>query len=87
MTQELELDKYRVQKAELDNELEQLKRVTDVIGTQTARQKASADQVSLLQRVQSVGHLTVELVNELVDSIDIYPGGRVEVVWKAPDTS
>ena len=43
MTQELELDKYRVQKAELDNELEQLKRVTDVIGTQTARQKASAD--------------------------------------------
>ena len=87
VTQELELDKYRVQKAELDNELEQLKRVTDVIGTQTARQKASADQVSLLQRVQSVGHLTVELVNELVDSIDIYPGGRVEVVWKAPDTS
>lgn len=77
VVQELELDEYKVQKAELDNELEQLKQVTDVIGTQTE------DQASLLQRVQSTGHLTVELVDELIDRVDIYPDGRVEPIWSS----
>lgn len=82
VVQKLELDEYKVQKAELDNELEQLKQVTDVIGTQTTRQKASADQASLLQRLRSENYLTVELVDTLIARVDIYPDGRVEPIWR-----
>lgn len=80
--QELSLDEYKTQKAELDKEVVRLKQSLDI-----SQQHVDAGQAGLLQRLQSAGHLTVELVDELVGSIDIYPGGRVEVIWKAPDAS
>ena len=87
VVQELSLDEYKVQKAELDKEAARLNRTLDISGIQTSRQHIDAGQTDLLQQFQTADHLTVELVDALIDSISIYPGGRVEVVWKSPDTS
>lgn len=79
--QKINLQDYKVQQAKLDGELERFKQTLAIVSTQVAGQRDTADQASLLQRLQATDHLTVELVDELIDRVDIYPG-RVKPIWR-----
>ena len=79
--QKINLENYKIQQAKLDSELEQFKQALAIVNTQVAGQRDAADWASLLQRLQTENHLTVELVDVLVGRVDIYPG-RVEPIWR-----
>lgn len=79
--QKINLENYKIQQAKLDSELEQFKQTLAIVNTQVAGQKDAADWASLLQQLQTENHLTVELVDALVDRVDIYTG-RVEPIWR-----
>lgn len=79
--QKINLENYKIQQAKLDSELEQFKQTLAIVNTQVAGQRDAADWASLLQRLQTENHLTVELVDALVDRVDINTG-RVEPIWR-----
>lgn len=79
--QRINLENYKIQQAKLDSELEQFKQTLAIVNTQVAGQRDAADWASLLQRLQTENHLTVELVDALVDRVDINTG-RVEPIWR-----
>lgn len=82
VVRELSLDEYKAQKAELDKEVVCLKQALDISRIQTSRKYVDAGQTDLLQQLQTTDHLTVELVNQLIDRVEVHPEGHVIPTWK-----
>ena len=82
VTQEFGLEEYRVQKAGIDEELYRLRRTLAATKEQTEQTRATCDQIGLLNRLYETGCLTIELADELVDRVEVYPDGRVEPIWR-----
>ena len=82
VTQEFGLEEYRVQKAGIDEELYRLRRTLAATKEQTEHTRATYDQIGLLNRLYETGCLTIELADELVGRVEVYPDGRVEPIWR-----
>ena len=82
VTQKFRLEEYRVQKAGIDEELYRLRRTLAATKEQTEQTRATCDQIGLLNRLYETGCLTIELADELVGRVEVYPGGRVEPIWR-----
>lgn len=82
VVQEINWEDYKVQKAKLDGELDRHRQTLANVSTRIAGRRDAEDQASLLQRLQAENHLTVELVDELIDRVEIYSDGRVEPIWR-----
>lgn len=78
VAQKINLEDYKNQKSKLDSELEQYKQTLAIVSTQMTGRREAEDQGSLLHRLQEAGCLTIELADELINRVDIYPDGRVE---------
>ena len=53
-----------------------------IVRAQITGRRDAEDQGSLLHRFQEAGCLTIELADDLIDRVDIYPDGRVEPIWR-----
>lgn len=82
VAQKINLEDYKNQKAKLDGELEQYKQTLAIVRAQITGRRDAEDQGSLLHRFQEAGCLTIELADDLIDRVDIYPDGRVEPIWR-----
>ena len=82
VAQKINLEDYKNQKAKLDGELEQYKQTLAIVSAQMTGRRDAEDQGSLLHRFQEAGCLTIELADDLIDRVDIYPDGRVEPIWR-----
>lgn len=82
VAQKINLEDYKKQKAKLDGELEQYKQTLAIVRAQITGRRDAEDQGSLLHRFQEAGCLTIELADDLIDRVDIYPDGRVEPIWR-----
>lgn len=80
--QKINLGDYKNQKAKLDGKLEQYKQTLAIVSAQMTGRRDTEDQGSLLHRLQEAGCLTIELADDLIDRVDIYPDGRVEPIWR-----
>ena len=80
--QKINLEDYKNQKAKLDGELEQYKQTLAIVSAQMTGRRDAEDQGSLLHQLQEAGCLTIELADDLIDRVDIYPDGRVEPIWR-----
>lgn len=80
--QEINREDYKVQKAKLDGELDQYRQTLAITRARIAGRRDTADQGSLLHRLQEAGCLTIGLADELIDRVDIYPDGRVAPIWR-----
>ena len=82
VAQKINLKDYKNQRAKLDSELKQYRQALAIVSTQMTERKEAKDQGSLLHRLQEAGCLTIELADELINRVDIYFEGRVELIWK-----
>ncbi len=82
VAQKLGLEGYRVQKDGVDKELNRLRRALAVAKERTEQTWAAHDQAGLLSRLYEAGSLTIELADELIDRVEIYPEGKVELAVK-----
>lgn len=82
VAQKINLEDYKNQKAKLDGELEQYKQTLAIVSAQMTGRRDAEDQGSLLHQLQEAGCLTIELADDLIDRVDIYPDDRVEPIWR-----
>ena len=89
--QEIDAGQYSVQKAELDAELIRLNRVYTTLSAQTIKLKANCDKKNKTREIagditNEIG-LTHALMDLLIDKVYVYPGNRIEIIWKVADFS
>lgn len=82
VAQKINLEDYKNQKAKLGGELEQYKQTLAIVSAQMTGRRDAEDQGSLLHQLQEAGCLTIELADDLIDRVDIYPDDRVEPIWR-----
>lgn len=80
---------YKSQKAAVDIELDRLRAVHSALEAYTARmqmdEQTKSARAKLAQEATEAGGLTVGLAETLIDRVYVYPGNRVEIVWKMKD--
>jgi len=80
-------DAYKAEKAKIDGELARLVRAYDNLKAETTAMSAAKNTDDELRRlaetVVSAEMLSRPLVDMLIDKVFVYPGNRVEIVWKA----
>ena len=80
---------YKTKKATLDAEMNHLKHTLDALKADAAilsAAKASDDELrKLADATLGTDKLTRPLVELLIDKVFIYPGNRIEIVWKVAD--
>jgi hypothetical protein len=86
---ELDAAGYKTQKSEIDVELDRLCRIADNLNAETtaiSAAKSSDDEIRKLAETALVDKkLTRPLVDLLIDKVFVYPGNRVEILWKVAD--
>jgi hypothetical protein len=87
---EISVDVYKEEKSKIDAELSRLTQIRDVLKAETAASAAAAAlSRQTLRRVADEAltetKLTRELSELLIDRVNVYPGNRIEVVWKITD--
>jgi len=87
--QKISMEDYKAQKAAIDIELDRLRRIHTDLEAQTSQMQMNEQEKSaskkLAQEVAGAGGLTPELADTLIDRVYVYPGNRVEIVWKVKD--
>ncbi|GHV33059.1 hypothetical protein FACS18949_06030 [Clostridia bacterium] len=86
---ELDAAEYKAEKAKVDAELDSLKnaleRLTAETKAITTAKSADNELRSLAGTAVSESKLTRPLVDALIDKVYVYPGNRVEIIWKSAD--
>jgi len=86
---EVSMEEYKLRKAEIDKELDRLKKIHAALTEQTAHmqmaEKAKSARIELAQKISGEDGLTAELADELIERVYVYPGNQVEIVWKTND--
>ncbi len=75
-------EEYKAQKAAIDIEIGHQQQVHDAICVQNEKSAPSAATVKAARAALDTEMLSQELVDMLIEKILIFPGGRVEIVWK-----
>ncbi len=87
VSQEIGLEDYKKEKAEIDVDLDRWENLRDVIGEQTAQARmneaAQNERAALAKEVAGADGLTVALTEKLIDRVYVHPGGQIEIIWKA----
>lgn len=73
---------YKTQKTVIDIEIGHQQQVHDAICVQNEKSAPSAATVKAARVALDTEMLSQELVDMLIEKILIFPGGRVEIVWK-----
>ena len=86
---ELDTDAYKLKKAVIDAELDQVTRAFNTLNKETAVlavEKASDDEIrKLAGTALGENKLSRSLVDLLIDKVYIYPENQVEIEWKVAD--
>jgi len=86
LLKEIDLQMYNELKTEYDNKINSLKRSLSEILLQSEILKSEKDNMKTLKNVSDIitneSTLNQTLSDLLIDKVFIYPGNRVEVVWK-----
>jgi site-specific DNA recombinase len=75
-------EEYKAQKAAINIEIGHQQQVHDAICVQNEKSAPSAASVKAARAALDAEMLSPELVDMLIEKILIFPGGRVEIVWK-----
>lgn len=78
-------DEYKAGKAEVDAKLANLIRVHEMLAKETvalAISKQNRDELSAAAEIHTESGLTRPLVEILIDRVLVFPGDRVDIVWK-----
>jgi len=82
-------DAYKAEKANIDTELAQLNRIYETVkaenATMLAAKTSDTKRRTIAESVTEIGKLNRQLVDLLIDKVLVYPGNRVDVVWKVED--
>ena len=86
---EVSVEAYKTEKAAIDEDINRLTHSLDALKSEVAALSAvkeSDDEVKRLAGI-AVGEdkLSRSLVDLLIDKVYVYPGNRVEIVWKVKD--
>lgn len=83
------IEDYKSQKAAIDIELDRLRAIHSALKVQTARmqldEQTKSARAKLAQEVTGANGLTAGMADALIDRVYVYPGDRVEIVWKMKD--
>ena len=82
---EITAAEYKETKAELDAECERLKNTKSILAKETAKQTPINGLRQLAEGAVKAKLLSRELVDVLIDRVRVYPGNKVEMVWKVKD--
>ena len=86
---EISIEDYKRQKAAVDIELDRLRVIHSALEAQAAQmqmdEQTKSARAKLAQEVAKADGLTAGLADTLVDRVYVYPGNRVEIVWKMKD--
>ena len=86
---QISMKDYETQKAAIDNELDRLREIHSKLKMQTSRmqldEKEKSARTDLAREVVEASGLTAGLADMLIDRVYVYPGNRVEIVWKMKD--
>ena len=89
LLQEISIEDYKTQKAAVDRDLTQLKRLQSVVSAQTAQiqmdEKTKNARIELAREITETDSLTAKLADTLVDRVYVYPDNEIEIVWKMKD--
>jgi len=87
--QKIRMEDYKSQKAALDGELDRLEKIHAGLKARTSQmqmgEQAKSARKELARKAAGAGSLTAELADTLIDRVYVYPGNRVEIVWKMKD--
>jgi len=87
--QEISAVEYKSEKADIDRELDRLRKIQAGLKAKTSQmqmdEKAKSARMKLAREAAGAGGLTAELAETLIDRVYVYPGDRVEIVWKMKD--
>jgi len=87
--QEISAEDYKTQKAVIDRELDRLRKIQTGLKAKTSHmqmeQQTKSARTKLAQEAVGAGGLTAKLVETLIDRVYVYPGDRLEIVWKMKD--
>jgi hypothetical protein len=75
-------EEYKKQKTAIDFEIGQQEQVNDAIRMQNEKSAPSAASVEAARAALDAKTLSPGLVDILIEKILIFPGNRIEVVWK-----
>lgn len=79
---EIGADDYKAEKSMLDAEFERIKNIYAILSKQAAQQASVQDVRQTAEDVRSARKLSQSVVAALVDRVNVYPGGKVEIIWK-----
>jgi len=89
LAEEITMEEYKAQKAVIDNEHNRLKQLRSALSEQMAQlqmdAKAKYARTKLAHDITAAERLTDSLADSLLERIYVYPGNRVEIVWKMKD--
>jgi hypothetical protein len=89
--QEINAGQYAEIKAGLDAELNNLNRICTAISAQADKLRADCEENNkareFAEDISKETGLSQELMELLIDKVFIYPGNRIDVVWKVTDFS
>ncbi len=75
-------DEYKAQKAAMDAELENAVRVHGAILGECKKNIPGADAIAAARQAMKGKKLTEALVDLLVENVLVWPGNKIEIVWK-----
>jgi hypothetical protein len=79
---EIGAEEYNAAKTGLDTEHEQMKSVLSILAEKTAKKAAIDGLRQIATDTLKVKKLLHPVVDALIDKVLVFPGNRVEVVWK-----
>ena len=89
LLQEIDLEQYKGQKSLIDLELNRLKQCSSTLQSQMEQQersnKSRTEHKKLAEDISGAGKLTAAFVDQLIDKVYVYPGNRIELIWKIKD--
>ena len=75
-------EEYKTQKAVIDIEMDRQQQVNDAIRMQNEKSAPSAASVKAARAALETMVMSQELVDMLIERVLIFPGNRIEIVWK-----
>ena len=89
LLQKISMEKYKVQTAIVDRELDRLREIQGALKAQTVQmqsdEKTKSTRAKLAREVVGTGGLTAELADTLIDRVYVYPGNQLDIEWKVKD--
>lgn len=86
MLGEIKADGYKCRKAEIDFEIDRLKRICATLTERIVKEQSVTDSGAKLCEVVSGEYgLSQSIVDSLIEKVYIYPDNHIEIVWKIAD--